>query len=128
MAFTGLDGRFVQVNPAFRQIMRLPDDQALENLAPILTHADDRERECALRNQLLSGEVSGFVTEVRQICGDGQPIWVRNSVSLLRTVGNVPRQIITITEDITARKSAEESLAQALDIERQSRGSPAAIQ
>lgn len=59
---------------------------------------------------MLAGEVPSFVLEKRYVRKDGRSVWVRNGMSLLGD--SEPPRIITLVEDITERKQAEESLRQ----------------
>jgi PAS domain S-box-containing protein len=60
--------------------------------------------------ELLAGEIPSFIMEKRYLRKDGAVVWVRNSVSLLEDSQREPTRVITLVEDITGQKAAEEDL------------------
>ena len=112
MAVTDLTGRFEQVNPAYCAITGYAEDELLATDFPSITHAEDRERNLRLIRRLLVGEIPSFLIEKRYIHKSGAPIWVQNSVSLLRDAGGRPANIVALVEDISERKQVEADLAE----------------
>src|SRR5690606_35047584 len=76
-----------------------------------ITHPDDLAADLANVNALLAGEADRFVMEKRYIRRDGSPIWVNLTASLMRS-GGAPAYFISVIEDISARRLAEERLRQ----------------
>lgn len=108
---TDLEGRLIEVNPAFCSITGYSSDELRTQLEPgSLTHPEDlpvvRERLQAL----IAGDVPGFVVEKRYVCKTGDIVWVQNSVSLIRDKDGHPQSVVRLTQDITEKKLAEASL------------------
>src|SRR5262249_20355697 len=61
--------------------------------------------------QLISGEVSDYRMEKRFIRKDGSLIWTSLSVGLVRTPRGRPAYLVSVIQDISQRKAAEEVLA-----------------
>jgi two-component system, OmpR family, sensor histidine kinase VicK len=68
-------------------------------------HPDDRDRAVALCTQL-TAERKYHSFEYRMLAADGQPVWLRDIVSI-RDEGGQPRQVQGIMVNITPRKLAE---------------------
>jgi PAS domain S-box-containing protein len=103
-------GRFLQVNEAFCQLLGFNRDELAGIDSYSITHPDDHERHAELNRQLLAGEIQNYIIEKRCLKKDGTVVWVRKSVSLTRDAKGEPSDIITLTEDITARKNSEATL------------------
>jgi PAS domain S-box-containing protein len=77
-----------------------------------ITHEDDRERNRELFIELHEGKEKVGQTEARFRRKQGNAIWVNLHISLVPRAGSVPECVITIAEDVTQRKQAEEGLRQ----------------
>jgi PAS domain S-box-containing protein len=111
-AVTDAGGKVVDLNKALARIVdRGPAEIQGENLFQ-LTHPEDQSRHEALLQQLLAAEIPGFVIEKRYVRPDGDVVWVRNSVSVMGQEQAEPPHLVSICEDITARKRAERVLEQ----------------
>ncbi len=108
-----LQGRFLQVNPAFCAITGYSETELLASDSPPLTHPDDRPGNRDLMQRLLAGEIPSFVLEKRCVRKDGRIVWVQNSVSAVRDAGGAPRHTVALTEDVTERKRAAEAIREA---------------
>ena len=110
MALTDLDGRFRESNPAYRQILGRSEQELESETILSVTHKEDRQHCEDQLNRLISGEISSFVVEKRYVWPSGEPIWVRNSFSLLKGRDGQPGFIILICNDMTERRRAEQLL------------------
>jgi len=110
MTVQTLEGDFLEVNPAFCRITGYEERELVGRNYRSITYAEDLEGARLRTEQLVSGEVPSVVIEKRYVRKDGRPVWARNSVSLLGD--SQPARIITLVEDITERKQAEEALRQ----------------
>jgi PAS domain S-box-containing protein len=109
LAITDVTGNVVDVNKAFARIVdRSPAEMQNANVFG-WTHPEDQSRYGELLQQLLAAKIPGFVIEKRYLRSDGSVVWVRNSVSLLSGEPS-PGHLISICEDISDRKRAEEIL------------------
>ncbi|HEY8125501.1 MAG TPA: PAS domain S-box protein [Methylocystis sp.] len=111
-AMNGPDFKFLDVNPAYCVITGYTREEllALQGSEPI--HPDDWPANRALAERMLAGHIPGFVLENRYLRKTGENIWVRKSVALIRCADGDPRWIITLVEDVTERKLAEDALQQ----------------
>jgi formate hydrogenlyase transcriptional activator len=110
VALTDHKGHFLAANPVYQKMLGYSEAelQALSFLD--ITHEDYRESNWALVAELLEGKRRQFQIEKQYRRKDGSLIWVSNNVSLVPGTDRVPRFIMALSEDITERKQAEETL------------------
>lgn len=112
IALSNTDGQILQANPALCRMLGYTEAELVEQNFFELTHPDDRAENRTLHEQLVSGEIDHFVMEKRYLPKDGRIIWARVSVSTQRDTIGQPTAIISIAEDISQRKQAEETIHQ----------------
>jgi two-component system, cell cycle sensor histidine kinase and response regulator CckA len=105
------DGRFIELNQRAVDLFGYSREELLELNFADLTHPDDLAADRAGRARLLAGEIPQHRMEKRLIRKDGTVVWGVLTISLVRTATGAPDYFIAATEDITARKRAEEALA-----------------
>ncbi|HTZ57813.1 MAG TPA: ATP-binding protein [Acidobacteriaceae bacterium] len=113
-ALTDVKGNVIHANETLARIIDLSLSEIRNTNLFDLTHPEDQVRHYKLLDQLLHGEIRGFVIEKRYVRRNGDPIWVRNSVSLVdddEKEAEAPH-LISISEDIHQRKCAERILEQ----------------
>lgn len=110
IAMTDLEGRFVQSNPAYREMVGYTEEELRRLSFPSLIHPDDREDNMKAVQALLDKKQSSFVIENRYVHKSGQPVWVRKYVSILYGNTGEPTHFIALVSDITERKAYEASL------------------
>jgi PAS domain S-box-containing protein len=86
------------------------EDELRSLVFPYLIHPDDRDRNLAEVERLLAQEVPSIEITNRYIGKNGDPLWVRKFVSLLRDASGKPTSFITLVTDITERKRNEEQI------------------
>ena len=110
VALTDVNGRFLASNPVYRKMVGYGDEE-LRGLSFLdVTIADARDANLALVTESLEGKRRQFQIEKQYRRKDGTVIWVRNNASLVRGTENRPPFFMTLSEDITERKMAEEAL------------------
>ena len=109
-AMTTAAGRFIDANPAYCALTGYSLDELKALTFLELVHPDDQAANQEQNDQMLRGETTDFVIENRYVRKDGEVIWVRKSVSLVRDDDDAPQWIIALLEDISERKRAEHSL------------------
>jgi PAS domain S-box-containing protein len=110
VAITDQSGRFLATNSAFQNMLGYTGDE-IGNLTFLeLTHEDYRESNWQLVTELLEGKRRQFQIEKQYRRKDGSLIWVSNNVSLIPGTKSTPRFLMALSEDITERKHAEETL------------------
>ncbi|KUO52925.1 MAG: hypothetical protein APF76_02040 [Desulfitibacter sp. BRH_c19] len=87
---------------------------SLEELSKIhfteFTHKADIEKDLALHNSLINGEISSYVMDKRYIRKDGQVVWGRLNISIIREIDGEFKYLTTAIENIDERKCAEVAL------------------
>ena len=109
-AMTTADGAIMAANAAYCALVDCTagDLDGLNFLE--MVHPDDRAENMRLMARMLSGQIPDFVVENRYVRKTGPFVWVRKSVSLVRDPEGAPQWIISLVEDITERKKAEQAL------------------
>ena len=110
MAEMDLTGRFLQANPTYCQIVGRSPVELLNLRIQNITHPDDLSAHLARFQNLFEKEGPPFTIEKRYLRPDGQPVWVNQSVSIVRKQNGHAKSILAIALDITERKKAEEAL------------------
>ncbi len=108
----GASGQFQEVNDEFCRITGYSREELLSLDFPNLTHPDDREADRENRRKLAHGEQTQATYTKRYIRKDGQTIWVRITASMVRDETGKIEFGVSVVEDITERKQAEENLRQ----------------
>jgi PAS domain S-box-containing protein len=109
-SLTALDGRLLNVNQAFADMLGFSIEELQQVTFDEITHPDDivEGRECV--RSLFAGERTAHRMEKRYIHRDGHIVFADLGVSLLRDAKGAPVCLITSVVDISARKRAEEEL------------------
>jgi PAS domain S-box-containing protein len=109
VALTDLSGRLLATNSAYQKMLGYTEEEFGKVTFLELTHEDYREANWKLITELLEGKRKQFQIEKQYWRKDGSLIWVSNNVSLVPGTKSMPRFIMALSEDITARKQAEEA-------------------
>ena len=105
------DGRFVLVNDHYCTLVGRSRDALLRMCLQDIPHPDDAEVNAALvRHVLETGEPQ--TAEKRFVRGDGQVIWVANTMSLIRTTSG-KQTLLSVAIDVSMQKQVEQDLAAA---------------
>jgi len=110
VALTDLNGRFLATNSAYQKMLGYTEEEIRKLTFLDLTHEDYRESNWEFITELLEGKRKQFQIEKQYWRKDGSLIWVSNNVSVVPGTENMPRFIMALSEDITARKRADEEL------------------
>jgi len=112
IAIETMEGRILEVNPAFCSMLGHSREELLSLNCSRLTHPDDEKIEKVLFEELCHGLKACYSMEKRFFRKDGSQMWGQVSVSLLNTnQGGVPL-VIGMVSDVTAQKIVEVSLHQ----------------
>jgi len=107
IALGDLTGTLISVNDRYCQIVGRPREELIGIRMQDLTFADDLpENQRLFERMVETGE--SFEIEKRYIGGDGSPVWVSNSVSVIRDENGKISQATAITVDISERRHAQE--------------------
>jgi PAS domain S-box-containing protein/putative nucleotidyltransferase with HDIG domain len=108
VAHTTLDGRILDVNPKFCEILGYTRDEAMALHIRDLTHPGDIGKSIDARARILAFQRSGHEREVRLIRKGGAEIWTHIGTSLIRSVDGRPVHFISLLHDISAQKRADD--------------------
>jgi PAS domain S-box-containing protein len=110
IAHVGTDGRWLRVNDKLCAILGYSREELLQMTFQDITHPNDPETDLNYVRQMLAGEIQTYSAENRYIRKDGSLVWINLTVSLVRTAAGEPKHFISVVEDITERKGAEEEM------------------
>jgi formate hydrogenlyase transcriptional activator len=110
IAHVATDGRCLRANDKLCAIVGYPREELLQLSFQDITHPDDLATDLDHVRRVLSGEIPTYSMEKRYLRKDGSLVWANLTVSLVRTADGQPRHFISVAEDITDRKRAEEAL------------------
>ncbi len=102
--------RYLRVNPAFEAMSGYRAEELFRMSPPELTHPEDSPSEEKLLLELRSGKRDQYGLEKRYTRKDGGCFWGRVVVTLVRSVSDRPDYTVSIVEDITDHRRAEETL------------------
>jgi PAS domain S-box-containing protein len=112
ISLTDRDGRYIQVNQRWSEMIGYPID-ALYQLGPLdLTYPVDRRANAEKMQQLIDGALDAYEIEKRYVRRDGSVFWGVLSVTAIRTAAGDFEASLGIISDITERKTAEANLKQ----------------
>ncbi|MEB3372240.1 putative bifunctional diguanylate cyclase/phosphodiesterase [Saccharopolyspora mangrovi] len=102
VAITDLDGRFVQVNPAFGQLLGYHADDLAPMTIDRLFHPEDAEYLSASYRELIEGGSAKRISDRKRLVrADGEAAWCYLGVSVLCGADGAPSGVVTMVEDIT---------------------------
>jgi diguanylate cyclase (GGDEF)-like protein/PAS domain S-box-containing protein len=105
-----LDGSFLRVNDELCSMLGRSRDELLSKGVPDVTHPDDIPKSIdALGLLLATGETASL--DKRYLHSGGGIVFARSSISRLDDEEGQPSSLLAVTVDLTARKLAEQALA-----------------
>ncbi|MDY6951669.1 MAG: PAS domain S-box protein [Thermodesulfobacteriota bacterium] len=110
IAHVARDGTWLRVNQRLCDIVGYTKRELLEKTFQDITHPDDLEADFNYARQMLNNEIETFSMEKRYIRKEGSIVWINLTVSLVQAASGEPDYFISVIEDITERKLAEEAL------------------
>src|SRR5262245_39343110 len=110
IAVADLSGRLLAANAAYQMMLGYTEEEL--RAFPLLdaAHEEDGETYRTLIRELVEGKRQQVQIEKRHRRKDGSFIWIRNQVSLVPSPENSPGLLMSIVDDITERREAEEHL------------------
>jgi len=112
IAHVGLDGRWLRFNDAVCAITGYAREKLTALTFADITHPEDLEADWEQAHRLSAGEIALYTMEKRYVREQGDFVWVRLTVSLLRNAAGAPVNFISVIEDFTERKKAEDALGE----------------
>ena len=105
-----LSSSFIQVNPKYSEIVGRTSDEMLSTNFHMITHPDDLGKDKDELQKLIKGEIRSYNFDKRYIRPDQSVIWAHLTVVAMWERQDEPKMHLTMVEDITSRKQAEEAL------------------
>ncbi len=110
MAHVAPDGRWLRVNEALCRILGYAPDELTAKSFQDVTYSDDLAASVARVDQMRDGKIDRYDADKRYLRKDGTIVWARLTVSCVRKNDGSIDYLVTVVEDISARKYAEEEL------------------
>jgi PAS domain S-box-containing protein len=110
MAIADLQGRWVEVNPAFERMFGYPADDVVGRPAAAFTHPDDVAMSQEQLRRLIEGEIPVIDATKRYLHHDGSVIWAHANVGVMRDAQQRPQYLIVQLRDITEQEQAKAAL------------------
>jgi PAS domain S-box-containing protein len=112
MSITGLDGRFLRVNPSLAAMLgRSPAELAGMRVRDI-THPDHHRGDADAMQRLVAGQAEVHRGEKRYLRPDGSEAWVSLIASVVRDADGEPVHFLAQMTDIGDRRAAEQARAE----------------
>ncbi|HXI99575.1 MAG TPA: PAS domain S-box protein, partial [Micropepsaceae bacterium] len=115
IAHVAPNGTFLRVNDRLARILGYTLAELAAKTFQVITHPDDLQADLTLLAQVLSGEIDTFNMEKRYFRKDGQIVWANLTVGCVRRADRGVDYLISVVEDITTRKRAEDELRRSHD-------------
>ena len=112
IAHVAPDGRFLLVNDRFCEIAGWTREELIHGGFQQITHADDLQADLDFLAALSAGTIDHYSMEKRYVRKEGDLVWINLTVSLVRRGDGTPEFFVSVIEDISARKAAEEAALQ----------------
>ncbi|WP_226477282.1 PAS domain S-box protein [Pseudomonas sp. MWU16-30323] len=110
LALVALDGRWLRANGVTCRLLGYSEAQLQATTFMALTHPDDREVGISLVEELKRGARPSATMHKRYLHRDGQVVWVRLTVGLVRDEEGQPSCFVSQLEDITENWQLRETL------------------
>ncbi|MDM5064723.1 EAL domain-containing protein [Aeromonas salmonicida] len=105
-----LDGKILWTNPAIEKMLGYSQSELLHRTAAELNHPEDWLRSVSCYAELKRGERTAFTQEKRYLHRDGQVLWGRVTVTLVRDEHLQPDYLMVVLENIDPLKRHAEQL------------------
>ncbi|MDR4516231.1 MAG: EAL domain-containing protein [Nitrosomonas sp.] len=110
------DNAILEVNPALCKILGYTKDELLQLDIRTVIHPDDLAEHQQQQHQMLNGELDSIAVAKRYLHKNGQIIHVNLNKALVNRGANTPHYFISLIQDITEQKKAEDELRLAASV------------
>ena len=109
IAHVSPDGQWLRVNKKLCKVVGYSEEELFKMRFQDITHPDDLRTDVAEAEKLRTGTLDTYSMEKRYIRKDGSLVWVNLTVSVARHANGQLKHFISVVEDITERKAAQEA-------------------
>jgi diguanylate cyclase (GGDEF)-like protein/PAS domain S-box-containing protein len=110
MALVSTEGRFIQANKAFCEMLGRTSPELLASDLRALVNEADHSSLQELISKMVAGQLASAHAEVRGLHRDGSDVWMAINLSLARDWQFRTHNLIVQAQDISARRRAEAEL------------------
>nr|WP_280922887.1 PAS domain S-box protein [Rubellimicrobium aerolatum] len=110
VARVGLDGRLLETNARFCAILGYGPHELRATSFQAITHPEDLAADLGNVEALLEGRVASYSMEKRYLAKSGAVVWAQLTVGLVRDEDGRPEFFVSVVEDITERRRADDRL------------------
>jgi len=107
IALVAPDGHWLRVNQKLAAMVGYSPEELLDKTFQDITHPQDLDKDLDNVRRMLAGEIETYTIEKRYLRKDGETVWVSLTVALMWTEHGEPDYFISVVEDISARKKAQ---------------------
>jgi two-component system, cell cycle sensor histidine kinase and response regulator CckA len=111
------NGQLLMVNPALCRMLGYEEAELRGRKIQEIIHPDDQVREAELIGAMLREHRKSYQIEKRYLHRDGSAVWVDVFSSMVNGSAGQPLYRISVVQNVTERKRAEEQLKQAQKME-----------
>ena len=112
IALLSPEGRWLRVNRALCAIVGYSQQELLAKTFQDITFPEDLADDLAQVERMLTRQINSYTLEKRYRHKDGHTVWINLSVALAWAADGTPDYFISVVEDISARKTAEQRFIQ----------------
>ncbi|MBV9228900.1 MAG: PAS domain S-box protein, partial [Chloroflexi bacterium] len=107
MAVVGLDGKLLQVNKVFCEMLGYSEEELVGCSLAAITHNDDVAKDRLLAMQALEGRIATYKVEKRYLRKNRETLWADLTATVLRNHDGQPIYGLVMIENIIERKRAK---------------------
>ena len=110
IAHVSPEGRYLRVNTTMCKILGYSSEELYGKKFQSITHPDDLQKSLDQMTRAFTDDLDNFDFEKRYLRKDGSTVWTNVTVSIVRDAHGIPDYFISVVDDITTRKHAEEKI------------------
>ena len=110
IAHVSLEGQWLRFNDAVCSITGYTREELLARTFTDITHPEDIEADWNHVRALMAGKCASYDMDKRYLRKDGSTVWVHLTVSVVRDRQGKPLHMVSVIENISDKKKAEEEL------------------